>query len=473
MASPHTEIVDLVERTIGVALMEDQIERTLIPFARDRARALGLWSADVYLRHLRAEPQGGQEWSLLIGAVTNGQTCFFRDAEQFASLKLVLRELANRQPGRSIEIWNSGCSTGEEPYSIAILCAELGITAHIVGSDVNPASLNHAAAACYRAWSRRNVSDERIARWFDQTPDGFRVGKRIRANVRFVRHNLVRDPMLISPEPDGRWHVVLCRNVLIYFRRERVGRVCQRLVGSLVSGGAFVVAASESLSGLDVAARPEMVGSRIVYRKTDTQLVESTLAPRAPAAWRRDRTPPRASAEPTTVDLRPVLDRVARLAIDGDIAAARKLLETTTRQTEPGVEAHLTMGHLHLCEHEFEGALEKYVRAGEIDFLLCEVHYFQGLAHRKRSDWKSAADALRRALFLAPTFWQASYLLAGACQRLGRIDDMARERARTRQLLTGPRPIVTFLSHALFVERFGVSEDEIRRLWAIPRVTRS
>jgi Flp pilus assembly protein TadD len=95
--------------------------------------------------------------------------------------------------------------------------------------------------------------------------------------------------------------------------------------------------------------------------------------------------------------------------------------------------------------------------------LLCEVHYFLALVHRKRGEWQAAADALRRALFLAPSFWHASYLLAGTYARLGRSGDAARERARTRRLLSGPPPIVTFISHPLFVERFGITAVEVRR----------
>ena len=454
MAGRHSEIVALIESVIGVSLTDEEIARTVLPLARDRAGALGLNGAAAYLEALASEPRSGREWSRLIAAVTNGQTCFFRDADQFAALRRLLTAARRERPGRRLAIWSSACSTGEEPYSIAILCAEVGVSAELVASDVNPDSLARARIGRYRSWSLRNVSAARAARWFSGPADDHQIDDRIRGAVRFVRHNLVRDPPLSSQRPDGRWDIVLCRNVLIYFRRERVARVCDRLLASLGAGGALVIAASETLNGLDVAARPEVVGNRIIYRK-ETEPPE----PIREVASR----PPAAAPVPTSRSS----ERVARLAIAGEIEKARQILRGAA--AAGSVELELTLGHLEMLEHRFDAALEHYQQASEIDPLLCEAHYFLGLVHRKRAEWRQAVAALRRALFLTPTFWQASYLLAGAYQRIGRSAEAAREQARTRELLDGPPPIMTFLSDPRLVDRLGVRADEVRRAWSISR----
>jgi chemotaxis protein methyltransferase CheR len=447
------EVVDLVERSIGVSLIGGDVERTLVPFARERARALGLAGADAYLAGLASRPIDGAEWRLLIDAVTNGQTCFFRDIEQWEAITAMLGTAT--RGGERLSIWSAACSTGEEPYTLAIVCAELGIDAEIVASDVNPASLARAEAGRFRAWSMRNVSEARVARWFAPDAGGSRVRGELRDTVRFVPHNLVRDTPLRSSRTGGRWDLVLCRNVLIYFRRRRVAQVCGRLLDALTEGGALVISASESLTGLEIAARPEMVGRRIVYRRDRAAAAQS---PRA----RVVRPPP----PPPPPSQGPGYAEIATLATTGRVAEARRLLDRAA-DPEPGIEAVLTFGHLDVCEHDFDGALARYTRATEIDSLLSEGHYFVGVVHRKRGRWREAAEALRRALFLTPTFWQASYMLSGACRRLGRDAAAAREEARTRKLLVSEPPIMALLSHPLFVDRLGVSADEVRRAWSI------
>jgi chemotaxis protein methyltransferase CheR len=443
-------LAELVERRIGFALAEEQVERKLMPLAAQRAAALSLGSPWSYLELLESEPTTGAEWRHVIEALINGQTSFFRDPEQFAAFG---RLLAARAPsGRPIWIWSAGCATGEEAYSLAILCAELGLArqARIVASDINGEFLARAREARFSAWAVRNVSADRRSRWFDAAGGVFSVRDEVRQLVDLRRHNLVTDEPLRPPE--GGWHAILCRNVFIYFRRERMAEACQRLASVVATDGWLAVAASETLRGLGVPLAPEVAHGRVFYRPAPARAAD--LAARRPARS------PRAHTAPLTIP-GSALEEAARLARAGQVGEALALLEEDgDRDT---LAHHLARGHLLLRLHEIAAALAAYRAAADIDSLQCEVHFFAGVAHRKAGDWPAAAEALRRALFLAPGFWQAAYLLAGAHDRLGREREAERERERARRLLIERGPGVVFLSDPLFVEWFSVAETDARR----------
>ncbi len=439
---------DLIERSVGVVL-DEHVERRLLPLAAERAAALGLPGGAGYVDLLAREPVDGTEWGRVIAALTNGQTSFFRDPEQLHAVASLLR---GRGPAAPIRIWCAGCSTGEEPYSLAILAAELSLPARILATDVNPAFLEAARIGRFESWTLRNVSEERRRRWFEPAGASLAVKPEIRARVDFQRHNLV-----VDPPPGEAWDLILCRNVFLYFRRERVAEACRRLVAALARDGWLVVAASETLHDLGLPLAGEITGGRVAYRHGRPALVAAAPLPRRRAVTAPQWRPPVRPPEPTA------LERAAARAACGEVDEALRLLETLPDEHK-GLDDWLALGHLRLKRHAFSPALDAYRRAGEIDPLLCEVHYFEGLVHRKTGDWRQAADALRRALFLAPTFWQASYLLAGAYERLDRADDAARERERTLRLLAEPGSTVAFLSHPVFVDWFAAPAGEVRRI---------
>lgn len=445
MAGVADVLAELVERRIGFALADEQVERKLVPLAARRAAALSIASPWEYVEILESESAGGAEWRQVIEAVTNGQTSFFRDPEQFAAVGRLLA--AGAPSGGPLWIWSAGCATGEEAYSLAILCAELGLArqTRIVASDINAGFLARAREGRFSGWALRNVAPERRARWFDGDGGAYSLRDELRQLVDLRRHNLVTDEPLRPPE--GGWHAILCRNVFLYFRRERMAAACRRLAAVLAADGWLAVAASETLRGLGVPLAGDVVHGRVFYRP----------APALATASSR----PAAGIPRATTAAAAGLDEVVQLARRGAIRDALTLLDREA--DDRALAHHLARGHLRLRLHEIDAALAAYRRAADIDSLQCEVHFFTGVAHRKAGDWPAAAEALRRALFLAPGFWQAAYLLAGAHDRLGRERDAGRERQRARSLLAEGRPGVVFLSDPLFVEWFSVAEVEARR----------
>lgn len=451
-------LAELVERRTGLAVTDDKMEGSLLPHVARRVAALGLAAPAAYVGLLAGQLASGAEWAAVIRLVTNGQTSLFRDPEQFAAIERLLA--ARARPERPLWIWSVGCSTGEEAFSLAILCAELGLAgrARIVASDLNPEFLERAGEAHFSAWATRNVPPERRARWFEPDGDGLRARGELRRMIELRRHNLVGDEPLRPPE--GGWHAILCRNLFIYFRRERVAESVRRLAGVLAPDGWLAVSASETLRGLGAPLEPELVGGRVFYRPGGAPPAR-TASGSMPAVS----PPPPASGGEAGGEL----DAVVRLAQAGLVREAMDLLLAGGARTGRTLAHHLARGHLHLRLHEIDAALAAYRCAADIDALQCEVHFFEGVAHRKAGNWSQAADALRRALFLAPGLWQAAYLLAGAHERTGRTREAERERRRAADLLRERAPRVVFLSHPVFVDWFSVDEAVARRALGIAR----
>src|SRR5690606_30879640 len=118
-------------------------------------------------------------------------------------------------------------STGEEPYSLAILAEKSGVDVEIWATDLNLAALSHARRGSYGMWSLRHMQED-LTFGFTQEANGCRVQPHVAARVRFARHNLLRDPTFRSPLESGGWDLILCRNVLIYYTPEDAADVARR-----------------------------------------------------------------------------------------------------------------------------------------------------------------------------------------------------------------------------------------------------
>jgi chemotaxis protein methyltransferase CheR len=184
---------------------------------------------------------------------------------------------SRRRNGRHLRIWSAGCSTGEEPYSIAILVSKMipdfrdwNIT--ILANDINPRALKKAAGAVYGHWSFRDIHPEIQEAFFNQKEDGhFELIPRIREMVTFSYLNLVEDayPSLVTNT--NAMDIIFCRNVLMYFAPELAGKVARNFHRSLVDGGLLIVSPTESsISTFPQFTRVRAPGT-ILYKKERRQ----------------------------------------------------------------------------------------------------------------------------------------------------------------------------------------------------------
>ncbi len=239
------------ERRFGCGHYKEKCLRRRIA-VRMRARAVHTY-AD-YARILDAD---APEWDRLLDALTINVTKLFRNPETFAALeRLVLPALWQRP---AIRVWSAGCASGEEPYSLALLLhryAErrqdpgmLGRVS-ILGTDIDRASLDHAAKASYGASALTDLPEEIARRYFPDGPPAI-VPPEVRALVRFARRDLLQDAL-----PDGAWDLITCRNVIIYFGRETQEMLFERFLQALAPGGYLVLGKVETLLG---PARSQLV----------------------------------------------------------------------------------------------------------------------------------------------------------------------------------------------------------------------
>ena len=234
------------------------------------ARQHGLADVPALLARLKA----GAPESLIaqcVDAMATHESLFFRDTTPFEQMeRLVLPAIADARPaGQPLRIWSAACSSGQEAYSIAMLCQEnahrlAGRRVEIVGTDMAEAILVKARAGLYSSFEvQRGLSPQRTAKWMTPKGAGFEVSQTLKSMVSFRRHNLL-DGMAGM----GVFDIIFCRNVLIYFDQAKKSQVMNQLAGALALDGALFLGSAETVRGLTdaLALQP---GSRGLYRRRE------------------------------------------------------------------------------------------------------------------------------------------------------------------------------------------------------------
>lgn len=242
-----------VHRETGIFL-SDQKRALLVGRLAPRVRALDLPSFSAYLDRVSSDPIALGE---MIDSVCTNETSFFREPKQFAFLENEIVPAWRAAAGegrrqRQVRVWSAACSTGEEPYSIAMSLAGTlpDWSIDILASDLSNKALSRAATAIWPV-DRAEQIPARYRKAFMLRGSGPQEGKMaarpaITSLIRFARINLHREL-----PPVGRFDLIFCRNVLIYFDAPTKKRVIDRLLDRLAPGGCLFLGHSESLSGSD------------------------------------------------------------------------------------------------------------------------------------------------------------------------------------------------------------------------------
>lgn len=241
-----------------------------------RLRALGLTTFSEYRRFLQEQDPKAEELVRFINAITTNKTDFFRENHHFQFLSAqwipARQALAARNGDRRIRFWSAGCSTGAEPYTLALTLAEaLGSTGRwdlrILASDIDTEVLQKAVAGTYPEEETTPIPSSLLSRYFlrgtGRNAGCVQVRSEIRRLVTFRRINLLEDPWPIRARFDG----IFCRNVIIYFDRPTQQRVLGRLLDFLKEDGILFLGHSESIHGLQSGLRH--LGNTI-YQKVAT-----------------------------------------------------------------------------------------------------------------------------------------------------------------------------------------------------------
>ena len=309
--------------------------------AASRIAALGLTPA-AYVE-LIGSPRGSAELDVLIEAVRVGESRLFRHRSQIAALtEHVVPALRGR---RAVKVWSAGCSTGEEPYTLAAVLhrALPGCAISILATDVSANALAIARTAVYAPSAIRDVPDAWRDAFLVET-DAVRVRPEVAALVRFERANLVDSTTIRGCD------LVWCRNVLIYFTDEARQRVIDRIVAATAPGGFVFVGYSETLR--DVPELHAVRANEAVYYVRGRP--SRPIAPRpVPEVERSEVTPP-----PARIPLEPPPDDV--LALRGHPNARDVTAELTARLASAGLSRLVVdLDHAELLEDELAPVLRR------------------------------------------------------------------------------------------------------------------
>jgi chemotaxis protein methyltransferase CheR len=261
------KIVQLVMNTAGIVLSDRKR-----PFVQSRLgrrlRALGMADFQQYCRLLET-PDGESERSNLINAITTNHTSFFRETHHFSYLaNTVLPKLASGEAGRSrrLRIWSAGCSTGEEPYTIAMVLREHQATlknwdVKILATDLDTNVVAHASQGIYDTERLESIPPSYRNRFVTALDaDRAAMNDELRDLIWFAPLNLLQKWPMRGP-----FDVIFCRNVVIYFDKPTQRRLFDRYADILRPDGSLFIGHSESL--LNVTDRFDLVG-RTIYRRT-------------------------------------------------------------------------------------------------------------------------------------------------------------------------------------------------------------
>lgn len=430
---------DYIHHHSGIYLEESKLDSLRISLLA-RATRIECAGWDAYFEVLaRDEP----EFRELMSLITINETSFFRFPGQFDALRtVVLPEIAaaRANDNRTLRLWSAGCSTGEEPYSLAMTFLDSGLEAagwrgEVFGTDVSTKALGVAKAGIYPARAVAGLPDDVVRRHFVGVDDSYRIAAHTRSLVDFGYQNLIKEPYPLALM--GNWDVIFCRNVTIYFRLESTRRVVQNFYNSLNEGGYLFVGHSETLTSISDRFDPVEIGGVFLYRKAPAPRMHVIPSPAgrasrpprptrttgSPAAPARSMLEPQASQTASADPLAPARAHVAA----GRPKEALAMLEALLRLRRDNTEARLLAAHLFADAGDYARALDECQRALVVNPLLPGARYLLGVIHQRQGDLTGAVSELKKTIYIDPEYVLAHLNLGNIHKSEGRFGDASRE----------------------------------------------
>ena len=404
----------LITAHMGLQIRAEETDK-LRHTIRSRMTAQQLINPEAYYQLLASDTAASRrEWEEVVLPLTIGESYFFRDSGQFSLLRQrLIPELIERNSAtRSLRIWSAGCSTGEEPYSLAILVSELlPPQSHwhivIVGTDVNKHAIAAARRGIYREHSLRTLDQDLRKRYFHQYRSDWELEARFRSMVSFHQVNLLRDPF---PDPTTNlteMDLILCRNVFIYFDRATIAPVITKFTNSLKVGGYLVTGHAElhdqKPSGLAVKTFPESIvycrnqapirASQTKPLQAQTRGATSILPPSILHAQRSPLQPPsvdqpRASAFASAKDSRTTTIHTPDEASKGQLTSVEDLYRQACRDADGG---------------DYEAAIRACQLALIRDALAEKPYHLLAQIAEMQGNLTGAKEYLKKMLYVVPT----------------------------------------------------------------------
>lgn len=446
-----------------------------------RMQALQMTAPQCYFDYLSRSQDNQDEFNKLVGLLTVGETCFFRyRAHHDALLNTVLPALLERTAqSRRLRFWSAGCSTGEEPYSLAMKLLEnfpqlRDWDVQILATDINKRSLRQAREGVYRERALRQAEPRYRERYFRQAGDHFILDQKVRSLVRFAYLNLQVGPFPDPTNGTAGLDLIFCRNVLIYFRSETMRKIVARFADCLNPGGYLLLGHAETLQYVsDRFQRHHQHGAFFYQLKTPQAVKPAPLPvrsrPAAPVPPPPPPAPPQSAvpSQPSAISppSSPVLPpdpeelyRQAMAAFDReDFAVAGSLFAQVLVLAPEQALALVGMGLLSANQGRHDEARQWCARAIRYDDLCPAAYLLRGLILDMEEQLERALVEYQKVLWLDRDFVMAHYLSAKIHGRLGQTEQQGRAlrnaiRTLEKQSDTAVIPFSGGLSRPVFLD---------------------
>jgi chemotaxis protein methyltransferase CheR len=452
---------DLICDRSGIYLDGNCLD-TLREGLRARMDSNGFADHRQYYNFLCAHPAGQRELEELLSHITINETYFFRNAGHFDALRNhILTKFSKENKDGIIRIWSAGCSTGEEPYSIAMIALDMlqdgrDLQIEILGTDVDRSAIDRAERGVYRKRSLRATSDIYKDKYFSENDGRFEVDQKLKDMVRFMPFNLMDAP---CPKPSqGSWDIIICRNVVIYFDQESARHVVGMFHGALNDDGYLFMGHSESLDRLSTDFSAISVGDTFVYVKKGSSpdlaeaaaesarrgVPERAIAGRTSSSIARKKdTGPRKQSRRRRkiVPLQPIksaeliykegLDLLECKEFDAALSKAEKYIELKPSDAK----GYLLAGKILANRGIYGRAVDELGKAIELEPLLTEAHYLLGVIYQGTGQEARAIDEFRKSVYIDKDCVLSYFHLARIYQSNDMLDDASREYSNAVRIL--------------------------------------
>lgn len=465
---------------------------------KQRMKASGFDSVHSYYLYLTTSVEKEAEFRELLNLLTINHTYFFRNEPQCLAFKdQVLPELIERKTRRLFEsstggkpllrIWSAGCSTGEEPYTIAMILREViphpeDWDIEILATDASSEAIEKAKRGIYGENSMRLVEEPYRSKYFTKEASPkpgaeWKLSDGIKHMVKFGFLNLVADPY--PSELD----VVFCRNVTIYFETKTTIKIMEDFAANMTDPGYLFLGYSESLQFLTDKFRMASWQDGIYYRKATGKPEEAMSAP----AWQSQGTGadayveemplPKLAAivehqEPvilTPEEFEAVRQQIIRLIFLKEYTQAMALIEKVSIEGDQMADIHYLAADILANRNRHEEAKARLKKALAINALFAPAYYLLGCIELEEGRTAQSKEHLNRALYIDKDFVMARFYMAHVLRSEGRASEAIREYRNTLAALSkgapGPRSQMTLQSSGFNLATLkSVCSDNLERL---------
>lgn len=420
----------------------------------------GVTDLNDFVEFLLSRPLPDEIKSSLQRNLTIGETYFFREKPVIDKFKALLLQIApeKRRTTKSLRVWSSGCSSGEEPYSLAITIAETlpdyaswNIT--LLGTDINNAALHKAQSGIFRKWSFRGVDEHIIQKYFIQTGEQeYEVKPSIKAMVEFSHLNLFEDAF---PSPLTKTYsldFIFCRNVIMYFDPAGRKKVLGGFYNSLNNMGYLFLSLTELAHQTDKRFTTIKDGSVVFYQKDisngnhpafntnynkiSTSNSESFIKKAAPKPYNSTAAP--VISAPVT--LSDVLTRDNNTTVTQWLQQQSDILRTKNLLTAGELQLVLQNVHTLIKQAYIREALLYISDVLQIEKTCAELFYLKSTLLREKEELTQAEQSLKKALFLEPEYFAALFASGNVQRQMGRNEESKRTFACLISLLQKRSP---------------------------------